>query len=106
MLSAVSDIRHSTVHCLLKDIYYISRCALTARMFAELHCNTDMADTFSSLPKACQVIFNRDCSAGQGTRADIERSLAEGKRNVEQKALEEFERKMGDWRRHVAFAIP
>ena len=105
MLPAVSDIRHSAVHRHSKDIHYISRCVLPARMFAELRCDTDMADTFGNLSKACQVILDQDCSARQRTKADLEKSMAEGRRKLEQKAMEEFERKMGNWRRHAGHSL-
>jgi hypothetical protein len=101
MLSAVADIRHSAVHRVSKDVHFLSHCVWSARMFAELHCDTDMADAISHLSKTCQVIFDEGCSEQQRTSADLKKRLAEETRKLEQKAIEELERKRDDWRAHA-----
>jgi hypothetical protein len=74
-------------------------------MFAELHCDTDMVDIIGNLLQACQVTFEEGCSKQPRIGANLRKWLAEERRKLEEKAIEEFKREREKWCNHAGHNI-
>ena len=108
ILSSVAAIRHRAVHRGLKDTHFLSHCLQIAKMFAELHRDTDMAGAVSELSKACQLIFDEGFSKQEELKANLEkrlREIAEERRKLEEKEIGTYGRQWEKWRNQAGCKI-